>query len=81
LNYRHNNVLRSAATDIFGDSIPVSEQRKNNVYTKSFTVNTRGYNTSNCKIVAFVLFRENTVSLFGILNAQAVIAGQSVGFD
>ncbi|NJO25162.1 MAG: Omp28-related outer membrane protein [Bacteroidia bacterium] len=57
-NYEHNNVLRKAATDIFGDHIPAGEQWKNNVYEKSYTIDAGPYTLNNCKIAAFVLFRE-----------------------
>lgn len=80
-NYRHNNVLRIAATDIFGDMIPAAAQVKNETWEKSYTINASGYNLANCKIVAYVQYTENNVSRWGVLNAQVVKAGNSAGFD
>lgn len=81
LDYRHNNVLRNAATDIFGDIIPYTVQNKNEIYEKTFTFNNSGYNFANSKIVAFVQYAENNVSRWGVLNAQVVKSGSSIGFD
>lgn len=80
-NYRHNNVLRVAATDIFGDVIPTAVQKKNETWEKSYTLNASGYNLSNCKIVAFVQYTQNDVSRWGVLNAQVTKAGNNQGFD
>lgn len=80
-NYRHNNVLRVAATDIFGDIIPSAVQNKNEVFEETYTFNASGYNVANCKIIAFVQYAENNVSRWGALNAQAVKAGNNIGFD
>ncbi len=80
-DYRHNNVLRVAATDIFGDVIPTAVQKKNESWEKSYTLNATNYNLSNCKIVAYVQYTQNNVSRWGVLNAQVVKAGNSIGFD
>ena len=80
-NYRHNNALRVAATDIFGDQIPTPVQRKNETWEKTYTINGVGYNLANCKIVAFVQYTQNNVSRWGVLNAQVVKAGNSISFD
>jgi hypothetical protein len=81
LNYQHNNVLRKAATDIFGNLLPVASQTKNNTWEKKYTFNASGYAISNCKIVAFVKYTQNNVSRWGVLNAQTVKAGSSILFD
>ncbi len=80
-NYSHNNVMRVAATDIFGDVIPTEVQKKNETWEKDFTINASGYNLSNCKIVAYIQYTENTVTRWGVLNAQVVKAGSIVGFN
>lgn len=80
-NYRHNNVLRVAATDIFGDEIPTSAQNKNETWEKTYSINASGFNLSNCKIVAYVQYTLNNVSRWGVLNAQVVKVGGNGPFD
>jgi len=81
LNYAHNNTLRAAATDIFGDDIPVASQKAGNTWEKNFSMNATGYKMSNCKIVAAVIYAPNTFGRTGSLNAQIVNAGQNKNFD
>jgi len=81
VGYNHRNVLRRAATDIFGDGIPVAQQVKGTTWEKTVTVSASGYNISNCKIIGVVLFDTNTQSRKGTLNAQIVNAGQIKNFD
>lgn len=80
-NYRHNNILRLAATDIFGDLIPIDAQIKDNTWEKNYTINAAGFNLKNCKLVAYVQYAQNNVSRWGVLNAQKVIVGNAVSFD
>ena len=80
-NYVHNNTLRVAATDIFGDTIPVSSQRKNQIWSKAYSINTNSYNIAHCKVVAYVFFTENNQRRWGVLNAQVTEAGKSIDFD
>jgi hypothetical protein len=79
-NYVHRNVLRTTATDAFGDPISIALQTKDNVYQKSFTVDASKYTISNCRIVAFVLYDTNNVGNIGVLNSQIVTAGESILF-
>ncbi len=81
VNFNHRNVLRSAATDIFGDAIPVAQQMKGNVWEKNYSFNAANFVQSNCKIIAFVLYGDNTIGRKGILNVQMVSAGQNKIFD
>ncbi len=80
-DYRHNNTLRLAATDIFGDRIPVEFQNKNETWEKNYSFNAASFNINHCKIVAYVQYTENNVSRWGVLNAQIVKAGSHSGFD
>jgi len=80
-NYRHNNVMRVAATDIFGDVIPANAVKKNTTWEKTYTLNASGYQLANCKVVAFVQYTQNNVIRWGVLNAQVVKAGSSIDFD
>lgn len=80
-NHRHNNVLRVAATDIFGDVIPTAVQKKNETWEKTYSINAANYNLTNCKIVAYVQYTQNDVSRWGVLNAQVTKAGNNAGFD
>lgn len=81
VNFNHRNVLRTAATDIFGDAIPIAQQQKGNTWEKSYTINTGSYVQSNCRIIAFVQYGDNANNRKGILNAQIVTAGQNKNFD
>jgi hypothetical protein len=80
-SYTHNHVLRAAATDVFGDVIPVAQQTIGTTWESNLSFNASGYNMNNCKIVAFVLYDFNTLSRKGVLNVQEVTAGQNKVFD
>lgn len=79
--FNHQNVLRNAGTDIFGDKIPTSEQVKSNTWQKEVTLNASGFNIANCKVIAYVLFDSDTQTRKGILNAQIAVVGQTKNFD
>ncbi|RWY49388.1 Omp28-related outer membrane protein [Mucilaginibacter gilvus] len=76
----HHNILRSTATDIFGDSMPVAQQTKDNVWQKDFVIDAAGYQIARTRIVAFVLYDSAASSSRGVLNAQVVNAGQSENY-
>ncbi|TMI65585.1 MAG: Omp28-related outer membrane protein [Bacteroidetes bacterium] len=78
--YIHKNTLRSAGTDIFGDDIPVAQQVSGTTWEKDLTINAAGYNISNCKIIATVVYGTNGLRR-GSLNTQIVTAGQTKNFD
>jgi hypothetical protein len=80
-NYNHKNTLRSAGTDIFGDDIPVAQQVSGTTWEKNLTINAAGYNISNCKIIATVVYGTNGLGRRGSLNTQDVTAGQTKNFD
>lgn len=81
VNFRHKNILRSAATDIFGDAIPVAAQIRGNTWEKSLSFNAGAYNIANCYIVATVIYDTNNQNRKGALNTQIVLAGQNKNFD
>ncbi len=81
VNFNHQNVLRTAGTDIFGDPIPVDQQIKGNIWQKEVTLNANGYNLSNCRLVGYVIYGSNIPDRKGILNAQIATAGQTKNFD
>jgi hypothetical protein len=80
VNYAHRNVLRSTATDIFGDAVPVAQQTKDNIWEKSFTIDASKYTLGKLKVVAFLLYDTNSQGFKGVLNAHIVTAGQTVSF-
>lgn len=82
-NYVHDAILRSSATDLFGDNIPASSQVKGNIYEKTFSVNTAGYDINKCRIIAFVVQGPNNQGRAerAVLNVQAVKAGDNKAFD
>ena len=81
VNFRHKNILRTAGTDIFGDTIPASQQVKGSTWEKSLSFNAGTYNISNCYIVATVIYGTNSQNRKGALNTQIVAAGQNKDFD
>lgn len=80
-NFRHKNILRAAATDIFGDVIPVTAQVKGATWEKSLSFTTGSYNISNLYIVATVVYGTNSQNRKGSLNTQIVAAGKNKDFD
>ena len=80
-SYVHNHILRSAATDIFGDLIPASQQTIGNTWQSNYSFNAAAYNIANCKIIGLVVFDNNGGGYKGALNAQEVAAGQTKNFD
>jgi Outer membrane protein Omp28 len=80
-NFKHKNVLRLAATDIFGEVIPSTQVNKGNTWEKDYSFNAVGYNMSNLKVISFVVFDANTQNRKGVLNAQIVNAGENKNFD
>ena len=84
----HNGVLRKAATDIFGDVIPVANQVKNNIYELPFTIPLSGAtangtsytaNATNSTIVAFVV--DGSSDALGVYNVQSANVGTVKNFD
>ncbi|MFB0903398.1 MAG: Omp28-related outer membrane protein [Nonlabens sp.] len=76
-DFEHNDVLRSAFTDIFGDVIPAANQVGGGVYrvdlTTSIPVNSV---QTNWSVVAFVVDADNKV-----VNVQKAAVGANVDFD
>jgi thiol-disulfide isomerase/thioredoxin len=88
VGFTHNNVLRKAATDIFGDAIPTTEQVKNNVWNFSFSMTTSGttgtgssytVDPSKCSIIAYVV--DATTAKKGAYNVQRAAVGATQNFD
>lgn len=82
-NYVHNNILRRAITDLYGDALTTTNHVKGSTETFNFTVDASGYDISKCKIVGFVVQGNNDQGrkLNAVINAQTVVAGQSKNFD
>ncbi len=80
-DYNHKNVLRKAATDIFGDDIPTTAIVEDTEWSKDFTFNTSGYAIDNCKVIAFVAYSPGNVSRVGVLNVQQIKAGENKAYD
>lgn len=87
-NFNHRFVLRTTATDLFGDNIPTSFQVKNNTYSLSFSMSTSGVTSAgasytaipaNCSIVAFVV--DGTTDAKGVYNVQTAPVGTIKNFD
>jgi thiol-disulfide isomerase/thioredoxin len=81
VNFNHQNVLRGAGTDIFGDLIPVDQQTKGNIWQKEITLAANGYDLANCRLVGYVIYGSNIPDRKGVLNAQIATAGQNKNFD
>lgn len=80
VNFAHRNVLRSTATDIFGDPVPIAQQTMNNTWQKTFSLDASKYQVPRLRVVAFVLYDSNNGGLKGVLNSQIVKAGESINF-
>ena len=77
-NYVHKYVLRDAATDINGESIPQDKTYKDLIYTsETKEMDISGYNTDNCYVIAFVHY----VNGGEMINAQQVKLGGSIGIN
>jgi hypothetical protein len=76
----HNNILRAASTDIFGDPLPPGEQIRGSIINKSFSFDATGYTIGRCKILAIVSWADGGGNK-GVINAQVVSAGQNKAFD
>jgi thiol-disulfide isomerase/thioredoxin len=81
VNYVHNHILRMAATDIFGDAIPSASVIKDNIYEKTYSFNTSGYDLTKCDVVAVVSYADGLPYRKGALNVQKVRAGSVKAFD
>lgn len=78
--YVHNNILRAASTDIFGDALPPGEQIRGNIIQKTFSFDASGYDIGRCKILAIVSWADGGGNK-GVINAQVVRAGLNKAFD
>ncbi len=87
-DYVHDYILRKAATDIFGDAIPISAQTKNNVFEFPFTMTNKGLldgggqftaDLNKCEIVAYVV--DGSQPSTGTLNVQKAKVGFTQNFD
>ena len=76
-NFVHNNVLRKAFTNIFGDAIPDAAVGDEYINYFNLTVPASVQNTSNLEIVAFVL---NTTT-GSVVNVQHSPLGVQQDFD
>lgn len=83
----HNNVLRKASTDIFGDAVPATAQVKNGEWELPFSFALTGNTSSgsytavgaNCAIVAFVV--DASVAKKGTYNVQYAPVGTVKNYD
>lgn len=76
-DFKHANVLRKIATDIYGDIIPEDYTKKGKICEAKFEMNLGDYNKENCYILAFVVEKGGK----NILNAQIVKTGSDKDFD
>jgi thiol-disulfide isomerase/thioredoxin len=73
--YVHNNVLRQLNTGVLGVDVTATSMVNGGSFDYSYTFNATGYNTANCKIIAFVTTSDAGV---GVVNANATAAGTNV---
>lgn len=79
IDFEHDNVLRKAYTDIFGDDIGSSETVRNNTYTRTFTnvpIPTNVSSSTNIRLVAFVIDENGEV-----INTQEADVDFNQDFD
>lgn len=79
-NFVHQKVLRKVGTDIYGEVIPSSETKENNIYSfPQFEMDISGYDEVNTHVIAFVHYPLKDGKK-KILNAEQVKVGEaSVG--
>jgi thiol-disulfide isomerase/thioredoxin len=76
-DFEHNDILRKAFTDIFGDVIPAEQQVSGGVYRVDLTASIPDNSVqSNWSVVAFVVDADNKV-----VNVQKAALGANVDFD
>lgn len=75
VDYEHDNVLRAYGTDLYGDAIPSGEVVKDNVFSKSVSFDVSTYDSSKCKMVAFVVQNDE------IINVRSALINTTVGFQ
>ncbi|AGC76987.1 outer membrane protein Omp28 [Nonlabens dokdonensis] len=76
-NFEHNDILRAAFTDVFGDAIPADQQVGGSEYSVTLSANIpAGTNTTDMDIVAFVVDGSGKV-----VNVQHAEVGANVDFD
>jgi thiol-disulfide isomerase/thioredoxin len=76
-DFEHNDILRKAFTDIFGDFIPADQQVSGGVYSVDLTTSIPLNSVqSNWSVVAFVVDADNKV-----VNVQKAALGTNVDFD
>ncbi|MGJ8683515.1 MAG: Omp28-related outer membrane protein [Nonlabens sp.] len=75
-NFVHNDILKAAFTDIFGDAIPAAEQVGGGVYSVDLSATSSGVNSSDWDIVAFVVNASGEV-----VNVQKASVGSNKDFD
>lgn len=77
VDFEHNDILRAAFTDIFGDVIPADQQVGGTEYSVALSaIVPAGVNTSDMDIVAFVLDASGNV-----VNVQHAAVGVNQDFD
>lgn len=81
-NYVHNDVYRVAATPFWGEEIPASKTKKDEIFTLPLTVDISNYRTQHLKVVAFVHGKGDMANRhkYRVLNAQEVHAGKTQGW-
>lgn len=74
--YKHKQVQRKYFSSTFsGDVIPSGEMVAGNEYIDTLTTSVSGFNTANCKIIAFVNKVGTTLTTHEIMNVQQVKLG------
>jgi hypothetical protein len=76
-NFEHNDILRAAFTDVFGNVIPADEQIGGSQYTVTLSASVpSGTNTADMDVVAFVVDGSGKV-----VNVQKAAVGVNQDFD
>lgn len=83
-NFEHNNVVRKAFTDVYGDVIPSSETEAGDIYTRTFNVaipvgtgTSDVHNPDNIHLIAFVVKGSSKEAI----NVQKADIGVNQDFD
>ncbi len=81
--YQNHNVLRRMLTDIRGDEVDLSAMQ----LLRSYSLGSYIFefpaliHKNNARVIAFLHYRSDSITISSVVNAQQAGAGESVGFE
>jgi len=78
VDFVHNHVLRYAITPVLGDAIPASETKKNNIYTKEYSLTVPEIITDTNKMSFVAILVDHNKK---VINARSVKVNETEEFE